>query len=187
MHRNQLLEKLKLYEIDNPKERETRKRFEDFILSNPNCFDRSLKFGHITGSAWLINKAMNKSLLTHHKKLNKWLQLGGHSDGDPDTLRVAIREAEEESGIVGIVPLSNHIFDLDIHLIPARKDEPEHFHYDVRFLLQTTGVEDYKLSDESNDLAWKSINELKNLELDFSVNNMIKKWIKYMGQQNTVS
>ena len=72
-----------------------------FVSAYPNCFERSLSIGHITGSAWLVNQTKTRVLLTHHKRLNKWLQLGGHADGNPNVLEVAMQEAREESGIEG--------------------------------------------------------------------------------------
>ena len=69
-------------------------RFIKFIEQNPNCFERSNK-GHITGSAWIVNHDNSKVLLTHHRKLNLWLQLGGHADGEPDTKAVSLKEAQE--------------------------------------------------------------------------------------------
>src|SRR5215510_11521790 len=91
-----------------------------FVAANPNCFERSLQIGHVTGSAWIVDLDRTHALLTHHRKLNKWLQLGGHADGDPDILRVALREAREESNLDAIRPVSENIFDVDIHVIPAR-------------------------------------------------------------------
>lgn len=103
------------------------------------------------------------------------MQPGGHADGDTDTLRVAIREAEEESGIRGIVPVSCDIYDIDIHLIPARpaSEEAGHWHYDVRYLLQAPH-EDYIISDESDDLAWWSVQDFidKRADVDDSILRM---------------
>ena len=86
------------------------------------------------GSAWLVSPDGKQALLTHHKN---WLlvAVGGHSDGESDTLLVSKREAEEESGL-RVEPLDETIFDIDIHEIPARGDEPAHFHFDVRFLFR---------------------------------------------------
>ncbi|GJM07358.1 MAG: NUDIX hydrolase [marine bacterium B5-7] len=142
-----------------------------FIETHPDCFERHCLPGHITGSAWLLNSDHTAVLLTHHKKLGKWLQLGGHSDGDPNTLNVALREAQEESGIDAITPLSDAIFDIDIHEIPAFGEEPAHLHYDVRFMLQAA-CENVTLSDESHALRWVRPDEAKQLTLDASVRRM---------------
>ena len=95
MHRRNLLEALTRYAIRHPDEQSTVDRFSRLLEDHPNCFERDCWAGHITGSAWLLNPSQSKLLLTHHRKLNMWLQLGGHSDGDPDTAAVAKREAEE--------------------------------------------------------------------------------------------
>jgi 8-oxo-dGTP pyrophosphatase MutT (NUDIX family) len=114
-------------------------------------------------------------LLTHHRKLGRWLQLGGHSDGDPDTLGVAQTEASEESGLC-VRPLSEAVFDLDVHEIPARKGDPAHWHFDVRFALQVTGSEDFRVSGESLDLAWVPIDRLGEYTDEASMLRMARKW-----------
>lgn len=143
-----------------------------FVAAHADCFCRSLKVGHITGSAWLLNPAGDKALLTLHHNLKRWLQPGGHADGDPNALAVALREATEESGIEGIVPLSEEILDVDIHRIPARpaRGEPAHLHYDVRFLLRAPH-ERYAVSAESDALAWWSAADIeaRAAELDEAV------------------
>ncbi len=148
-----------------------------FVQEHSDCFERTLAVGHITASAWLLNKNKTHALLMHHTKLDKWFQLGGHCDGDPDVLAVAIKEAQEESGIMGIAPLSKEIFDIDVHLIPANKREAEHYHYDIRFLLQVTSNEDIVQNNESKELRWvgKDRNELPTEER--SVTRMFDKWL----------
>lgn len=149
----------------------------DFVEANENCFDRELQQGHITGSAWLVDKTLDNVFFTHHKKLNRWLQPGGHSDGDANTLAVAMREASEESGIedVFIQPLVQEVFDVDIHTIPARKNEPEHFHYDVRFILETDSSHPLKISEESNDIAWIATDKIPELINEESILRMLAK------------
>ena len=126
----------------------------EFVEQNKHCFERSLECGHITASAWLLNKNKTHALLMHHAKLNAWFQLGGHCDGESDVLAVAIKEAQEESGIMAIEPLSRVIFDIDVHRIPTNSKEKEHYHYDVRFLLRVTSDEDVVCSHESKELRW---------------------------------
>jgi len=161
LHRDALIEKLKAYRPEFKEEKDFRVLFLSFIKNNSNCFERSLLSGHITGSAWIINEQNTACLLTHHQKLNKWLQLGGHADGDPDIINVANKEAVEESGLKSLNLISKEIFDLDIHTIPARKNEPEHYHYDVRFLFTADDKEKLIVSSESKDLAWVSYQKLE--------------------------
>ena len=176
-----LCKALQKYAESHPEQKITADRMLDFVRSTPHCFERSHAAGHMTGSAWLLNPTGDKALLTLHHNLQRWMQTGGHADGDPDTLRVALKEAAEESGITGIVPISGEIFDIDIHLIPARpaKGEPAHFHYDVRYLLRAPH-EQYAISHESDDLAWWSAEDFatRAAELDASVLRMAELWMQ---------
>lgn len=180
--RDLLLTALKTYTTSFETERPFIQETIDFIQKNPNCFERGNLTGHVNGSAWVLSPDEKKVLLTHHKKLNRWLQLGGHSDGDPDTWNVALREATEESGIQGIQFVIKDIFDIDIHTIPEniKKKEPAHKHYDVRFLLKAP-TENFVISDESNALKWVSAKELKSMsqnhEISEAMERMMQKWL----------
>ena len=152
--------------------------FRKFALGHADCFERACPPGHFTGSAWLVDGPGRRVLLTHHRKLNRWLQLGGHADGDPDLARVALREAEEESGLGDLV-VKTDIFDLDRHRIPARGDEPAHWHYDVRFVVRATGSDAFAVSDESHALAWRGIAELAaDAATDESLRRMATSWLQ---------
>ncbi|MGH8122589.1 MAG: NUDIX hydrolase [Rudaea sp.] len=146
------------------------------MTAHPGAAERSLAQGHLTGSAWLVSKDGKRVLLTHHRKLDRWLQLGGHADGDVDLARTALREAQEESGLPDLVGEAA-IFDLDRHPIPAHGDEPAHWHYDVRFVVRATGSETFALSDESHALAWRDIGTLAHdASADESLRRMARKW-----------
>jgi 8-oxo-dGTP pyrophosphatase MutT (NUDIX family) len=150
------------------------------ILTNypEACFERThFNDGHITASSWLLDKTGSKALLMHHAKLNMWVQPGGHCDGDPDVLAVALKEAQEETGINGIAPVYNTIFDVDVHALPATSREPAHFHYDIRFLLQVTSDEQFVQNHESKELRW--VTKVKKLlpTQERSVVRMFEKWI----------
>jgi 8-oxo-dGTP pyrophosphatase MutT (NUDIX family) len=177
MHRKPLLFQLENYLNLYPDESAMIERYVSFVRSHENCFERALSIGHVTGSAWVVNQAGTHTLLTHHKKLNKWLQLGGHADGDANVLRVAKREVAEESGLVDVVQVGEGIFDVDIHVIPARKNEAEHNHYDVRYALQVVGDEEYVVSDESHDLDWIAIDCLAQRTTEESMLRMAQKWL----------
>ncbi len=160
-----------------PEHAATAERILAFIREVPDCFCRSHAAGHITGSAWLVDPQNERVLLTLHRKLGRWLQPGGHADGEADTLSVALREAEEESGIAGICPLETAIFDVDIHEIPARPaaGEPAHLHYDIRYLLRAPSCQ-YRVSSESADLGWFTAEELLALRPDASILRMLRLW-----------
>lgn len=148
---------------------------DSFVRRQPDCFERSCFMdGHVTGSAWIVCPRRRRVLLTHHRKLHKWLQLGGHSDGDSNTLRVAKREAEEESGLM-VKAIDERVFDIDIHTIPARGVEPEHKHYDIRFLFEADDSAPLTVSDESIDLRWLAIEDLSSLTSEESVLRMARK------------
>ena len=151
-------------------------RYLQFVQSHENCFDRSLLVGHVTGSAWLVNTHGSHVLLTHHRKLNMWLQLGGHADGNPDVVAVAKREAQEESGISKIELVSPNILSLDIHKIPERNEEPEHYHYDATFAFRTVDTDEFKVSEESHALEWIEISRLHERTTEDSMVRMAEKW-----------
>jgi 8-oxo-dGTP pyrophosphatase MutT (NUDIX family) len=177
MDRFSLITKLQNYLPIDQKELEYKNQMIAFINENNNCFDRTLAEGHVTASAWLLNNHESRALLMHHSKLDKWFQLGGHCDGNPDVLAVAIKEAQEESGIENIEPISNEIFDIDIHLIPENPKEKAHYHYDVRFLLKVTSNEQIVQNNESKELRWIR-KDLSNLPTqNTSVVRMFKKWL----------
>lgn len=158
-------------------ELESKRLMLSFLNDYENPFSREQRAGHFTGSALLLNSDMQKFLLMHHTKLDLWLQPGGHCDGDDNVLRVAIREAKEESGIVDIEPMSSEILDLDVHLIPATAKEPAHYHYDVRFLLKTVGDDTLIQNEESKELRWieRDLKNAKDITMDKSVIRMIRK------------
>jgi 8-oxo-dGTP pyrophosphatase MutT (NUDIX family) len=158
LHRKPLLDLLERYLARHPEERVTVDHLRQFVRANPDCFARSCVDGHLTASAWIVSHDHRRFLLTHHRKLGRWLQLGGHADGDPDLAAVALREAQEESGLrefAFVAPDGESApFDLDVHLIPARGDEPAHLHHDVRYLLIAGRDPVLRVSDESLELRW---------------------------------
>lgn len=174
---NSLTKLLHQYHPTDPWELACKSRMLAFIKQYPNCLDRSLEIGHFTGSAWLLNYNKTHALLMHHTKLDKWLQVGGHCDGNPDILSVTIKEAQEESGIQHITPASTQIFDIDIHVIPASAHNQEHAHYDVRFLLQTNGQEEIVQNRESKELRWISKDRAQLPTTSRSVVRMFEKWL----------
>lgn len=145
------------------------------LLIQPDCFHRLHLPGHITGSVWIIDPTKKYVLLTHHAKLNKWLQPGGHADGDENVLAVATREAEEETGLTNLTTTGN-IFDIDIHEIPARGDMSAHDHYDIRFLFYADMNEPVTKNHESNELRWVRLDEARGLSnSNDSIARMVEK------------
>lgn len=147
----------------------------EFIKFHPQCLQRSLLIGHITASAWITDKSRKFVLLTHHRKLDKWFQLGGHADGEGDLQKVALTEAREESGLLSLSFVSREIFDVDIHQIPARLNEPAHLHYDIRFLLEGDREEPLVVNHESKALVWVPVEEVILLNESESIQRMVRK------------
>ena len=172
-----LLDSLTALDLTNrTDELPARTRMCALMRDNPSCFDRTSFPAHFTASALVVNSDGSRVLLHHHRKLDRWLQFGGHCDGDPDVHRVARREALEESGIPGLILASERPFDLDIHEIPAHGSDPVHYHYDVRFMFIAPEGATPVISEESRDLRWFTPAELNDIPLDESLRRMIRKW-----------
>lgn len=160
-----------------PAEAATAVLFEELLADPEDPFRRERLAGHFTASCWLVSGDGERVLLTHHRKLGLWLQLGGHADGERDLAQAALREAREESGLSGLV-IAPAIFDLDRHWIPEHKGVPAHWHYDVRYVVRAGEDEAFTVSEESLDLAWRDIAMLANDDsADASVRRMARKWI----------
>ena len=177
MKRQPLIHLLEHYFPSDAEEIKAKAKMLAFIRAHEDCFERSLAVGHITASSWLLSSDGSSALLMHHAKLGRWVQLGGHSDGNPNTLEVAIQEAREESGLASISAVTPEIFDIDVHLIPDNPKEKAHLHYDVRFLLRAEGEEEVKKNHESKQLLWVT-KEWSCLPTDErSVVRMFEKWL----------
>ncbi|MCA8959173.1 MAG: NUDIX hydrolase [Planctomycetes bacterium] len=195
MHRSTLYALLDRYEARYPQD-PTAGRIRAFAREHRDCLERSCRLGHITAGAWILDPCEERALLTHHRKLDRWLQLGGHVDGESDILRAAIREAREESGIEAFEVWVDRagrgawgapedgdavVLDLDIHPIPARGAEPEHDHLDVRFLFRARSAR-LTISDESNDLRWFTSAEVASATDEESVLRLLHRAAALMGR-----
>ncbi len=146
-----------------------------FIRGEPHCFQRTCLPGHVTGSSWILDPSRTRTLLTLHRKLGRWLNPGGHADGDPDPRAVALREAQEETGLASVRIADPALFDFDRHWIPEHKGQPGHWHYDFRFRLEADPAEPLQISEESNDLRWADLTEVPGLNAAESVLRLIRK------------
>ncbi len=177
MHRQQLLSLLAAYRTPFNMEAGFVSRTRRFVEQHPNCFDRELLPGHVTGSAWVVNPRRDQVLLLHHGKHHQWFQPGGHADGDADILRVALRETHEESGLPeeNIRLIDGGIFDVDIHTIPASQHGPRHTHYDIRFLVEIDSNLPVPGSDESHQVLWVTLEDAVRYNNNFSTWRMVEK------------
>ena len=182
MHRHKLLALLDRYQARYPGEDVA--RFRRFVLRQPRCFERDCwDDGHVTGSAVVVDRTASLVLLTHHAKLGRWLQLGGHADGDPDPLAIACREAAEESGLA-VAALQTDAVDLDIHgPIPARGGAPAHYHYDVRFLLQARHSASFTVTAESLALKWVPLDEVESVTTECGLLRLVAKCRKLLPRR----
>ena len=137
--------------------------------------------GHLTASAFIIDPQAEKILLHHHRRLNRWLQMGGHLDHGESPREAALREAREESGLQELAPANEEIFDVDVHTIPSGKGEPDHIHYDLRYLFTASVDGELKRSEEeSNELRWFDFDEAEkamNEEASSRVLRKVRRWI----------
>ena len=145
------------YRERHPEDEATVRRFLALLQDHPDCYTRHCWAGHITGSAWIADPSGEQVLLTHHRKLDRWLQPGGHADGDTDMRQVALKECNEETGVAPehIRLLGDGIFDVDIH----RTQEPfpdaeEHEHIDIRYLVEIDDRVPVPGNEESFGLRW---------------------------------
>jgi len=175
MHRKKLLDLLENHNPSDNNERMMTNETIEFVKTNEGCFKRELLIGHVTGSAWIVNDARTHVLMMHHRKLNQWFQPGGHCDGDPDVLNVALKEANEETGLENLKVVDGEIYDVDVHLIPERKGVPTHYHYDIRFLIEADMNEPLIVTEESNDLAWVSLDKIAEHNDSESIMRMARK------------
>lgn len=153
MNRTTFRNQLEIYRT--PYEEESAFIVDFFDLTQDElAYKRERLDGHFTASAWIVNKRRTHTLLTLHRKLGRWLQLGGHADGNENLVEVAYKEAMEESGLTSLQLVDSTIFDLDKHIIPERPHVQEHFHYDVRYIFEADINEKLIMSDESISLAW---------------------------------
>ncbi|MCI0492171.1 MAG: NUDIX hydrolase [Planctomycetes bacterium] len=192
MHRRALLDMLACYRQTFPAEQEMVDCICALVTNHADCFERTCRPGHITGAAWILSADRRRALLTHHRQLDRWLQLGGHADGQWHVDEVALREAREESGLAefDFVPIDGAIvpLDIDVHQIPAQYDaagrvvEDAHEHYDVRFLLVSRSADnEIRCSDESHELAWYTPAEIPLLTQEESVLRMLRKALELLG------
>lgn len=151
-------------------------RFLQLLEDRSNPYTRDRLHGHLTASAWVVDPAREQAVLILHKKLDRWLQPGGHADGEENLIAVARKEVEEETGLKDLKLVSEGIFDIDIHAIPANKKDPEHDHYDIRFIFEADPNSPFLANHEVKQVAWKPLSWInENLKSQESIIRLVQK------------
>ena len=152
----ELLEELRSYRAADPLESQHHRAVLDLLSFSASPFSRAhFVPGHITASCFIVDPSSGRLLLHHHRRLNRWLQMGGHVEPGESAVDAALREGREESGLADLALLSGGIVDVDVHEIPAGKGEPAHSHFDIRYVARTATPQAIAIDTaESNDLAW---------------------------------
>jgi len=179
MHTEALLAQLHAHVAFDREEEIHRQKIIAFVERQPRqWWRRSTLEGHVTASAWVIDAAATHALLLHHAKLDCWVQPGGHIDDQDETVAsAALREAVEETGLAGLALPAPSLFDVDIHAIPERKNEPAHLHYDLRYLIISPDTA-VTISAESLGARWNSVADLTGPSIERSISRMAEKTIR---------
>lgn len=171
-----IIDELQYYSYQYPRDKILSEKFIDFICSDNSCYSRENLKRHITGSAWITDSDNSQVLLTLHKKLNKWIVPGGHSEEETCPFDTAVREAEEETGLK-LTPQGREILSLDIHEIPAYNKIPEHSHWDFTYAFKAMGCRKYTVSSESHDLKWVPLNKLEDFTQEENIIKLRDRWL----------
>ena len=179
-----LVSRLRAHRSEDAAEARDVARILEFVARHPDPFDRRIGEGHLTGSAFVLTADGQRVLLLHHRKLDRWLQPGGHADpGETSGEAVALREVREETGLenVHLHPAAPRPLDVDVHEIPARPGEPAHAHLDLRYLVVAGEGALTLAQEEAADLRWFGWDELEPLRLDPGLRRGLSKALRYVG------
>ena len=172
-----LLGELRGYRPADGREARHHEAIVELLTGSPGAFSRAcFTPGHVTASCFVVDPAGRQLLLHHHRRLDRWLQMGGHVEGEEAPSAAALREGSEESGLTDLDFVFEGIFDLDVHPIPAGKGEPDHLHFDIRYLARTSSPHAISLdASESNDLTWVALDRAEELLCEEAGARVIRK------------
>ncbi len=176
-NREKLTTLINAYQSIDDVEKNMIEQLQTFIALHEHPMDQLIQTGHVTASGWVIDANAEYALLTHHRQLEQWFQLGGHCEDNETIHAAASREVEEESGLTSIRLLDEAIFSLDVHTIPTTEHFVEHTHYDIRFLFSADLEESFVVSAESNALAWVALDAMKHYTTHASIQRMVQKTV----------
>lgn len=179
---DQIIQMLEDHIPADHKEQQDIAMMKQLIRQHPNIMNMNCEVGHLTASAIIVDIQSNRICLHFHKRLKRWLQVGGHADYETDMTEVALREAQEETGLsdLAFFPVEKPVvpLDYDVHTIPQNKNIPEHLHLDFRYVLTTNQSEQVSPeSGESTDFKWLTFDEALALgdEIDYALQRLIRK------------
>jgi 8-oxo-dGTP pyrophosphatase MutT (NUDIX family) len=173
----QFLDALRRYQpVDETEDRHHRALMSHLVHTKAPLSRSKYRPGHVTAGLFIVDLESNRLLLHHHRRLDRWLPMGGHLESGESPAEAALREGGEESGLQDLQLVSEDILDVDKHVIPATEDEPEHFHFDVRYVAQTQRPDAIAMdAAESKELAWVDFDRALELMDDESSRRAIKK------------
>ena len=164
-----LLNEILKYNPYDEQEEKDKELFISLLSNEKDIFTRENKLVHLTASSWIVNEERTKILLCYHNIYNSWTWLGGHADGEEDLLKVAIKEAKEESGLTNIKPLDEgNIFSLESLCVEGHIKKgvyvSSHIHLNITYLLEANDKELLKIKeDENKNLGWFDFDDIYTL------------------------
>jgi len=154
-----LIDEINDYQPDCEEEKKEKENFLLFLKRNPDCLSRACLNGQVSSSAWIVNKTHDRYLMCYHRIYDSWSWIGGHADNESDTLKVAIKESQEETGIKNFKVLDDKIFSLECLCVLGHYKRGQfvssHLHYNVTYLLEADDLDSLIIKeDENKGLKW---------------------------------
>ncbi|WP_143321470.1 NUDIX hydrolase [Clostridium sp. HBUAS56010] len=160
----QLMESVEHFQPMNEQEKKDKERILVYLHQGDSCFYRENEEAHFSSSGWVVNEARNKVLMAYHNIYDSWAWTGGHADGETDLLYVAMKEAQEETGIKVVTPVLEDIFSLEILTVNGHEKKgvyvPSHLHLNITYLLEADDRQEiHKKEDENSGVGWFGLEE----------------------------
>lgn len=175
----ELLEKYIPYNEQEEKDKEVMLKYlNDF----PNVYTRENEYGHFTASSWIVNKDRTKVLMIYHNIYDSWGWTGGHADGETNLYNVAVREANEETGITNLKPLTDGMFSIEILTVNGHvkrgKYVSSHVHLNVTYLFEADDTLSLHIKeDENSGVKWVDMDKAVSLSTEDNMKVVYQKII----------